>query len=188
MQLRLIMQNKNEGWVSIHRKIRKHPLWTHDRFSMGQAWVDLILRANYSERGMVYNSEIINVKTGHFLTSKVKLAEDWKWDRKTVTRFLKMLERNDMIRITSSNNGTWIFIVNYERYQGLRNSDGDNIMDSGKDSACLTNNNITNGNKYNKGMYYKKRNTFCDFEQREYDFGVIEQELLSHKQGGDCDV
>lgn len=178
------MHDRNEGWVSIHRKIRKHPLWMHDRFSMGQAWVDLILRANYSEKEMVYNSEIITVKAGHFLTSKLKLAEEWRWDRKTVTRFLKMLEKNDMIHITSCNNGTWIYIVNYKRYQGLRDNEEDKGRDRSKDNIAPTNNNIINSNKNNKYGYYKRQNAFCNFEHREYDFDAIEQRLLSHKQGG----
>lgn len=172
------MQNKDEGWVSIHRRIRKHPLWTQGRFSMGQAWVDLILRANYCEREIMYNSELIIVKPGHFLTSKVKLAEEWHWDRKTVTRFLKMLEKNDMIHITSDNCGTWIYIVNYEYYQRLTDNTRDNDKDKHWDKLYPTNNKINKSNN-------KKSNSFCDFEQRELDFKALEKKLLSRDGGGD---
>ena len=35
-----------KGYVKIHRELLEHPIWTSEKFTRGQAWADLILKAN----------------------------------------------------------------------------------------------------------------------------------------------
>ena len=41
-----------KGYVKIHRELLDNSIWTSEKFTRGQAWVDLILKAN-SQPGWV---------------------------------------------------------------------------------------------------------------------------------------
>ncbi len=111
----------SDGWIKLFRQMQSHPLWTDHKFSPGQAWVDLLLFASHKTHNVPLSDKVINVERGQVLTSQVKLARRWKWDRKTVARFLRGLEGAQMCRILRTIRGdigyTLISINNFETYQ-----------------------------------------------------------------------
>lgn len=125
-----------QGYIKIHRKIQECWLW-QDKFSKGQAWIDLLLRANHKDNKICINGELINIPRGTFFTSIEKLKEAWKWDRKTVMSFLTLLENDNMIVQERTPKGTTLTIVNYEVYQDNNfslDTQTDNTMDRGTDN------------------------------------------------------
>jgi len=112
----------NEGWIKLFRQLRDHCLWIGERFSKGQAFVDLLLMAGYADREVMMGTTVVPVKRGEILTSQVRLAERWQWNRRTVARFLAGLQLLNMVRIRSSKGTetgfTLISIVNWDIYQG----------------------------------------------------------------------
>lgn len=107
-----------EGWISLYRKIQEHWLWTKRRkFSQFEAWISLLFKANFKDTKIMIGDNVIEVKRGSFITSEVKLAEEWKWDRSTVRKFLKTLEEQKMIQKNSTTKYTSISIENWELYQ-----------------------------------------------------------------------
>lgn len=112
----------NKGYIRLHRQIQDCWIW-EDKFSRGQAWVDLLLYANHRDKKVPMRNEIITVKRGQFLTSIRKLAERWGWHRNTVSNFLKLLEKDNMVCIEVSTQYTLITIVNYDIYQYSENED-----------------------------------------------------------------
>lgn len=139
------------GWVKIHRRILKHNLWTDKPFAKGQAWIDIVLMADYSEER----------KRGCLKTSESKLMMKWGWSRKKVQYFLEYLERENMISRTTSKKGTIIFVTNYEMYQ----------LNDTKDKKM-------NKNKFSKNT--NSKNKFNNFESRNYDFDSLERQLLEN--------
>lgn len=154
-----------KGWIKLHRQLQECPIWYGERFSKGQAWVDLLLLANHSDKKIIFNGEMITIKRGQYLTSTVKLAEKWGWNRKTVSSYLNMLQKENMITKVSDNLKTLVTIENYENFQGLDENDGqpigqvngqlngqrwdnptDNPLDNPTDSRTDTNNNVKNDN------------------------------------------
>lgn len=109
----------DKGWIKLHRQLQECPIWYGERFSKGQAWVDLLLLANHRDKKILFNGEMIVVKRGQYITSTVKLAEKWGWNRKTVSSYLKLLEQDKMIVKLSDNAKTLITIENYEVFQGV---------------------------------------------------------------------
>ena len=111
----------NAGYVKVYRSLLSHPLWTKEKFTPGQAWIDLLLEAGYADRDFLLGTTVVSARRGEIVTSQVKLAKRWLWDRKTVLRFLRGLERLNMVRIQSSRASetgyTLISIVNWETYQ-----------------------------------------------------------------------
>ena len=112
------------GWIKLYRQLQDCPIWYGERFSKGQAWVDLLMLANHSDKKIMFNGEFITVQRGQYLTSMVKLSEKWKWNRKTVSSFLKLLENDNMITKVADNTKTLITIVNYGIYQSENESVG----------------------------------------------------------------
>lgn len=115
------------GWIKLYRQLQDCPIWYGERFSKGQAWVDLLMLANHSDKKIMFNGEFITVQRGQYLTSMVKLSEKWKWNRKTVSSFLKLLENDNMITKVADNTKTLITIVNYGIYQSENESVGQPI-------------------------------------------------------------
>ena len=73
---------------------------------------------NHEDKKVLINGKLETIKRGQRITSLNKLAERWKWSRKKVTNFLKLLEEDGMI-IAKKEQGkyTTITIVNYNFYQ-----------------------------------------------------------------------
>jgi len=106
----------------IDRRLLQHPLWLRERFTPGQAWVDLIGKAEYRDTEVFRGGNWIPVKRGCVFTSQAALAARWRWDRETVRRFLASLESAGMCHIRTSKQTesgyTLIEVVNYDIYQG----------------------------------------------------------------------
>ena len=109
------------GWIKLHRQLFDHWLWNSERFSKGQAWVDLILRASHADHEVPMGNQLIPVKRGQVLTSQTRLAANWLWTRKSVNAFLTLLKRDNQVDIRTSKGTetgyTLITINNYEKFQ-----------------------------------------------------------------------
>lgn len=110
-----------DGWIKLHRKLCDHWLWKHKPFAKAQAFIDLLLLANFKDKKFLLGGEIINAECGTVVTSTVKLSERWGWSRTKVISFLKMLQSEEMITINSDNKKTVVNIVNFEIYQDFQN-------------------------------------------------------------------
>lgn len=105
------------GYIKLHRQIWDCPLWEEEHFSKGQAWVDLLLLANHKDHKTLFRGEMVIRKRGEVNRSISFLAKRWKWTRKTVKRFLTILERENMVKMSISKRDTIIQITNYEKFQ-----------------------------------------------------------------------
>lgn len=92
--------NEPEGWIRLYRKIRQHRFWPKRRpYSMLEAWLDLLLSANHKADSLLLGFWTIHIARGQHLTSQIKLAKRWRWNRKTVSKFLQLLKSDGMIDI-----------------------------------------------------------------------------------------
>jgi len=102
--------------------MREHPLWLGERFTRGQAWVDLLLAAAHAEHTVIIGGRLITIHRGEVLTSQVRLAQRWQWDRETVRHFLVQLGALGMTTIETSKSTdtgfTRVTLLNFEAYQG----------------------------------------------------------------------
>lgn len=149
--------NTQKGFVGVHRSLQEHWLWDEKPFSKGQAWIDLIMLANYKEEKFVFKDEVIHGKRGTVYRSITYLAERWGWGRDKVSRFLRQLESDGMVQVSATTHQTTIFIVNYGLYQGFSGSvSATNRQPVGNQLAANqqpvgTYNKENNSNQENKG-------------------------------------
>lgn len=106
-----------QGWIKLHRSILENPFWGCEPFTRGQAWIDLLLLANY-ERSFFFKRNVkVEVVRGQVARSEVELADRWKWSRTKVRKFLNDLEKEQQIIQYKTNVTQLITIVNYKKYQ-----------------------------------------------------------------------
>lgn len=115
------------GWIKLHRAITDNPLWDAEPFTKAQAWIDLLIHANFSDNQIYIKGQLINVKKGQQARSELTLAKEWKWSRGKVKRFLSQLKNNGMIEIKTSHLTSIISICNYSIYQEGGTTDGTSV-------------------------------------------------------------
>ena len=113
-----------KGYVLINRQIEDNWIWTEKPFSRGQAWVDLILMANYKDTTAVIKGHVFEIKRGQLLRSLEFLSERWGWSRKKIRTFLCQLEGHAMGHAEGTPKGTLITIENYTFWQTLGHESG----------------------------------------------------------------
>jgi hypothetical protein len=124
IQARGKRMGQNSGFILLHRKLREHFLWQDKPFSKGQAWIDMLLLANHSDNEVLYGNQITEINRGSFIRSERQLAASWGWSRKRVQTFLVLLEKGTMIAKKRDQKASHITILNYDKYQISRTSEG----------------------------------------------------------------
>lgn len=104
------------GAVKLAKALMDHDVWHLDPFSRGQAWVDLLLAANDSNRTFLAQGRPVEVFRGQTGYSLKSLARRWKWSDEKVAGFVLWLERGGMISRKSTGVTTIITVTNYETY------------------------------------------------------------------------
>jgi DNA-binding transcriptional regulator YhcF (GntR family) len=136
-----------------------HHFWHGEKFTKGQAWIDLILNANHKENKVMIKGRLITVERGEQIRSQVTLAKTWKWNPRTVNKFLELLKSEGMITTKSTELTTHITICNYSTFQdSVKNSAEQTTQHTTEQSAeavqsrVQTNNNVNNINNDNKDL------------------------------------
>lgn len=152
----------DKGFIKLHRCIWENELVWDERANHFQAWVDLLMLANYKDKQVKSGKKTIVIKRGTFKTSFVKLGARWGWDRRTVKDYILALEDAGMVTVKVTNQCTTINIVNYERYQGfLENDVQQNVQQNvhqtvQQDVQRDVHQNVHNIININKGEEYKE--------------------------------
>ena len=106
-----------EGWIKLHRQITDNKLWFCERFTKAQAWIDLLLLANHNPSTFFVRGNEVILKRSQLGYAITTLAKRWKWNERTVNKFLSMLQKDGMIHYRKSSITTVITIRNYGLYQ-----------------------------------------------------------------------
>ena len=113
-----------DGYIKLSRCIKYNWLWNEkEPFDKRSAWIDLLLLANWKDTKRFVNGKFVIYKHGVVYKSMSELAQRWGWHRTTVSRFLSILQRDEMVSIDATTHGTAISIVNWDFYQGLDSTD-----------------------------------------------------------------
>lgn len=143
---------KEDAYLKLYRTIQAHWLWKEKPFSKGQAWIDLLLLANFTEKKGKGGQQ---QERGKVYCSRSWLAEKWGWSLGKVDRFLDTLTADGMITKHSIAggiaNGTVLTIENYEKFNG------ESVTDSTADETTNETANSTTHDTTN-GIHYKNSN------------------------------
>lgn len=139
------------GWIPLHRQIMENEFYFAERFTKMQAWIDLLLLANHKPVTIFIRGNEINLKEGQLAYSQLSLAKRWKWNRKTVDKFLSMLQNREMLDNRKERLTTIISIKKWDDYQQSGQQKGQQ-----KDNRTDIDNNDNNVNNVNNLKKKKK--------------------------------
>jgi len=174
-----------KGWIKVHRSLLESDIWQKDEpYDSRSAWLDLLMSANHEDRDIVFDYEVVKISRGQFITSIRKLAKRWKWSAERTLKYLRILERLEMIHRDSNAKRTLITIVNYDKYQDVPNADentGENAnrtqTERKSEQGSEPNKKIKNEKnekKYIYGEYHHVRLTQKEYDKLVNDFGETE--------------
>ncbi len=109
------------SWAKVHRQLFESPLWLSEKFTRGQAWLDLFTNANYADGYIRVRGARIEIKRGQIGWSQLTMGRRWQWSRGKVQRFLVELEDDGMIVHRAGQHTTITTICNYSTYQDQTN-------------------------------------------------------------------
>ena len=106
-----------EGHIKLYRQIQENPLWSDKPFTKGQAWIDLLMMANFADGTIIVRGQTVSIKRGEIFASLRFLADKWGWSTKKVKAYVQLLEKLKMVTQKETPLGTLITIENYNFYQ-----------------------------------------------------------------------
>ena len=118
------------GFIAIDRGLWGHPFFKPEPFTERESWVWLISAAAYKPMRVAYQNIVVLLKRGEFCFSLRFLAEKWRWEKDKVDRYLKRLQRHDMLRDNSRDGAKVYFITNYNKFNSTTTQERDNTPDS----------------------------------------------------------
>lgn len=160
--------SRDKGFILINRGIIDHWIW-QDR-TKATWWLELIILANYEYEEVFHDSHKFILKRGQLIASAGYLANKWKVDVKTVTKFLNLCVENGMLKREILHRKTAILtICNYDRYQycssgsvgSTTESIVETITETITDGIVETITETTKRNKRNKRNISPKGESIC---------------------------
>lgn len=102
----------NNGFIKIFRQMTEWRWWGNcNAMAM---WLYILMNANWKDGYW----QGIEIKRGEFVTSKSRIAEDLRLNRRTVTRWLNVFESDGQIAVTCTTQYTKITVLKYDFFQG----------------------------------------------------------------------
>jgi len=105
------------GAVSISRALFDHPAFKDEPLTEREAWLWLIMEASWKSRDKRVGNSVVTAERGQLAASIRFMADAWKWGVARVQRFVKRLEKMEMICSKTDTGVTVITICNYDKFQ-----------------------------------------------------------------------
>jgi hypothetical protein len=162
-----------KDYFKVNRLLLKSDRWLSEKFTRGQAWVDLFGLAQHKKESFFRIRGIkVNLKRGQLGYSQLTLAKRWKWSVGKVKRFLNELEMDGDIEQQNNTVTTLITVIKYNLWQG------DGVTNE------LTNEHQTNIKRetYNKENKENKDNNIAETSSAEFSSKDYVESLLKDKK------
>ena len=104
-----------DGYIHLWRKIRLDDFWPKGKYSILEAWIDLIMSANYKDH---FWSGIL-VKRGSLIIRHREQAKIWGWKKSKINWFLNKLKVGHKVEVVGNSQYTLLKILNYDKYNDI---------------------------------------------------------------------
>jgi hypothetical protein len=106
------------GTVNIARSLFSDEAFKTQPFTEREAFMWLVMEASWKDRTKRVGTITVQLKRGQLAASVRFMAEAWQWEKSTVDRFLKRLQKRDMIGTDCGTGVNVITVCKYNDYQG----------------------------------------------------------------------
>ena len=129
----------NKGWIKLHREMKGSKVWyyTHGQF---RVWMTILMSVNWTESWARFNGDEVKLEPGQMVTSRSHLVEESRTSKSVVRDTLTKLEKDEMINMERSSEGTLLTVLNWGEYQqtvktGSSDKDNDAGMEEGNEEG-----------------------------------------------------
>lgn len=113
--IRGLLPEMSEGWLKLHRSLQDHPRASNS--SWLSLWLHILLLATHKSTRMVFAGQIMDLKPGQLITSRIALSAKTGIHRSMVDRILQTMVDEHQIEQQTSTVSRLITICNWDRYQ-----------------------------------------------------------------------
>lgn len=157
-----------KGWIKMFRKISDWELYQD--VGATKIFLDILIRAAYED---YVTKDGFTIHAGYVFTTVKELSEKNGMSVRQVRTALEKLTATNTLTTTATNKGTLIKVEKWAFFQGEREKATSTLTSTATNYNNNKNNKINNNNIY--VMPKKKKNSFLNYEQRDYDLNYIEQ-------------
>lgn len=114
------------GTFNVSRRIWDHPVFKPSKYSEREAFLWMVSEASWRARTIRSSDgkNIIDLDRSQLSHSLRFMADKWGWTKSTAERFLKKLEKRDMIKTSDGTAQNIITVCNYDEYQNKPSESG----------------------------------------------------------------
>ncbi|EHZ5661649.1 DnaD domain protein [Enterococcus faecalis] len=184
----------NTGYIKLYRKVTNSFVWTNS--DMFKLWILCLMKASHEDRKFLFNGQEVRLTSGQFVTGAHAIAKEYNegvssdkaiaW--RTLWRWLKKFENEELLTIQSNARYSVITIKNWSDYQSSDKPLTSQRQSSDKPLTTYKNEkndknekNINNNNKgssirsiwENNGFGLMSSKTMTDFDYWISDFEKI---------------
>jgi hypothetical protein len=105
------------GTVNISRRLFDSEAFRDEPFTEREAWIWLVMEASWKDRTVRAGDYVTETTRGQLAASVRFMAKAWSWTPAKVQRYLKRVEKLEMICSKSDTGVTVVTICNYDKYQ-----------------------------------------------------------------------
>ena len=106
---------ENLSYIKLFRKLLNSPIFENEKAL--KIWIWCLLKATHIEREQLVGQQIVKLKKGEFVFGRNKASEELKMTESTVYKYIKLLEKLQMISIKSNTKFSIVSIEKWEDYQ-----------------------------------------------------------------------
>ena len=104
-----------EGWVKLHRVILDSDLWQHK--NAFRLFVAFLLEARFVDQTVMLGGRAVQLQRGQLISGRFKAGSDWKLTESEYRNAIKYLKTTGRVTIKTTNRGSIVTVVNYDKYQ-----------------------------------------------------------------------
>lgn len=109
------------GWIRLYRQLLDSPVFENEKAL--KIWIWCLLKATHTEREQLVGLQVVNLEKGQFIFGRKKASEELNINENTIYKYIKMLEKLEMITTNSNTKFTIVSIRNWKEYQYISNEE-----------------------------------------------------------------
>ena len=154
---------EDKSYIKLFRKLLKSPIWDNEKAL--KIWIWCLLKATHIEREQLVGQQVIHLEKGQFIFGREKASKELNMTESTIYKYIKLLEKLQMISINSNNKFSVVSIEKWGDYQIEELKD--NNKGTTKEQQSNTNKNVKNIYLYLLNKYrVENRKSFSEYMQK----------------------
>lgn len=131
---------EDKSYIKLFRKLLNSPIFENEKAL--KIWIWCLLKATHKERLQLVGQQEVTLQKGQFVFGRKRASEELKMSESTIYKYIKLLEKLQMISIKSNNKFSVVTVEKWEEYQVEELKDNNKVTT--KEQQKNTNKNVKN--------------------------------------------